>query len=154
MQFDSGLPSAPDSRRRLQTHLSTPLLLGTKTSTHVDRACAGDLSIADKFLDDSTDNLYGEPHPSRTGVRHARRIVVKACSRVERCCNAQTWAFIMSRLRHFAVKLVPLKSLRCRDIMLQKQHRLTLQTCYRGSEHALRGATSTYNPSGPPSWLQ
>jgi len=38
------------------------------------------LSIADKFLDENSDNLYGEPHPSRMGVRHARRIVVKARS--------------------------------------------------------------------------
>lgn len=41
---------------------------------------AGDLSIADKFLDDNSENLYGEPHPSRMGVRHARRIVVKVCA--------------------------------------------------------------------------
>lgn len=38
--------------------------------------CTGDLSVAEKFLDDS-ERLYGEPHPTRFCVRSARRIVVK-----------------------------------------------------------------------------
>lgn len=42
---------------------------------------AGDLSVAEKFLDDS-ERLYGEPHPTRFCVRSARRIVVKVCSSV------------------------------------------------------------------------
>ncbi|CAL8465060.1 g4595 [Coccomyxa elongata] len=36
----------------------------------------GDLSVAEKFLD-SSERLYGEPHPTRFCVRSARRIVVK-----------------------------------------------------------------------------
>jgi hypothetical protein len=47
------------------------------------------LSIADKFLDENSDNLYGEPHPSRMGVRHARRIVVKARSCLLTSCTLQ-----------------------------------------------------------------
>ena len=40
---------------------------------------AGDLAVAEKFLDDS-ERLYGEPHPTRHCVRSSRRIVVKVQS--------------------------------------------------------------------------
>ena len=144
VQSDSGLASAPDSRRRLQAHLSKPLLLGTDICIHFGRGCAGDLSIADKFLDDSTDNLYGEPHPSRRGVRHARRIVVKACSRVKSRCNAQTWALpnvsaqgLCRRALSFTLVL---------GIFLTEVQRLTLHLCCCGSGHAVRGRISTNEP--------
>lgn len=72
-------PAHPGVRPESVTNLPESSCRFGKQASAAQYCFAGDLAVAEKFLDDS-ERLYGEPHPTRQCVRNSRRIVVKVQS--------------------------------------------------------------------------